>query len=433
MRNTDLAVDTKSGRRKARAVAGILLAGVLVLAACGGSDDDPGAGSSATTDQSSGGGGGLGEEQPATGEPVKIGFVLDGRTPSFDNSSAADVSEAMVQYFNAYRGGIGGRPIELVTCESMADPGKSADCANELIQEDVVLTVMTSLATLTEVWRPLNEAGVPTFIFSTTDREVLEDTKSTFAVGSPNSVLIELPISVAKKAKAKKVVGVIVDVPAATAIYEDRGEELFADANLDFELVKIPLGQPDLTPQMADIADQDDVAVHIVGTDTMAIAALNGLEASGFEGAISCIGCDADSVRKAIGSRLEGIAVSASGESVGGDTADLDLYHAILDEYAPSVENRDDTVPLYTYGVWAAMREGLEDLEGDITSDTIVDTFRSMPSRRLPTFGGAQFRCNGKADPVYPAACSSSGPVGVMDASGKVVDIRVTSTDPIPD
>jgi branched-chain amino acid transport system substrate-binding protein len=422
------------GRRRRRRLGAMLLSGVLLLGACGDSDDDPGEGASASEAETGGeaGAAGLGAKDPASGEPVKIGFVSDGRTQTLDNSNATVVAEAMVEYLNDYRGGFGGRPIELHKCDSLADPAKSADCANELIQADVVMTILPSLATLTEVWRPLHEAGIPTFIYSTTDKEVMADTETTFAVTSPTGSLIGMPISTAKKAKAKKVVGVIVDVPAATAIYEDQGEDLFAEEGLDFELVKIPLGQPDLTPQMLEIAAQDDVAVHIVGTDAMAIAALNGLEAGGFEGAISCLGCDAESVVKARGAKLEGIVIGAQG-SVVGDSTDVDLYHAIMEEYAPNLDKLDDPVPLYTYIAWAAARDGLEGLEGEFTAESIIETFRSMPNMRLRTFGESKFRCNGKADPVYPAACANSVPIGVLDETGTPTNIAVTNTKPIPD
>lgn len=428
--------------RWTRGAAGALLVGVLVLASCGSDDDDEGSGSgdtdagaTETTEASGDGGSALGEPDPASGEPVKVGFVADGATAAIDNSDAFDIAEAMTSYLNEYRGGIGGRPIELLTCDSGAEPSKSADCATEMVQDDVEVVVIPSSAALTSTWRPLHEAGIPTFILSTTDKEVLADTENTFALTSPSASLIELPISVAKANDAEKVVGVVVDVPAATAIYESSGEELFGEADLDFELVRIPLGQPDLTPQMSDIAEQENVAVHIVGTDTMDIAALQGLFAAGFDGPISCLGCDADSVRTALGEKLEGITVvaQAAASGVGGDTSDADLYRAIVEEYAPGVDEPNKQVSVYTFQAFSALRDGLEALEGEVTSESIIEALRAMPSTDFPMFGNGQYRCNGKAAPLYPAACANVAVIAELDETGHAGELTVTDTEPVPD
>jgi len=58
----------------------------------------------------------------ATGAPIKIGVVSDGRTAAFDNTVQLRAAAAIVKYLNDYRGGIGGRPISLVTCETAGDP-----------------------------------------------------------------------------------------------------------------------------------------------------------------------------------------------------------------------------------------------------------------------------------------------------------------------
>jgi branched-chain amino acid transport system substrate-binding protein len=436
--------------RRGRPVVLALLVCVLLLAACGDDDDDENTGGSGSDTTTSVAGSvttaaptsavessPLGVANPAAGEPVKVGFVADGKTAALDNSDSFDVADAMTKYFNEYRGGIAGRPIELHTCDSGADPSKATDCATEMIQKGVLVTVMPSAAALTSTWRPLHEAGIPTFILSTTDKEVLSDTENTFALTSPSASLIELPIAVAKENNAKKVVGVIIDVPAATAIYEESGDELFGAVGLDFELVRVPLGQPDLTPQMSNVAKQADIAVHIVGNDTLDIAALQGLEASGFDGPISCLGCDADSVRTALGSKLEGITVVAQAASasggVDGDTSDADLYHAIVEEYASGLDTPDKQVSVYTFQSFTALRDALEGLEGEVTSETIIQSLRSMPSMDFPMFGKGQFRCNGKAAPLYPAACANVAVLSKLDDTGHAGELTVTNTDPIPD
>lgn len=416
-------------RRWWRTVA--VIAVLTVLAAACGSDDDDDAGDS----QSSGGDAAsiLGEPNPASGEPVKIGFVGDGQTPAIDNTSQLVVAEATVEYLNEYRAGFGGRPIELVSCETQGDQAKSLDCAAELIQGGVVLAVLPGLSTTPTVWDPLHQAGIPVFMYSTTDVELLEDAQSTFALGNPKGSLIGVPTSVAEDNGSDKVVSVIIDVPAATAIFEQQGEELFGEAGLDFELVKVPPGTADMTPQMAEISSQENVTVQIVGNDTFAIAAMQGLQATGFEGSIACIGCDTEAARQALGSSLEGVTVTGQARGSGPDDPDVQLYEAIIETYAPDLDAAGDLTPMASYLTWMAAREGLDALTGDITTETVIETFKSMPSTELPLYSGGQFRCNGKADPSSPAVCGNSTPYATLDAEGNPIDFQVTNTDPVPD
>src|SRR3546814_12356513 len=47
-----------------------------------------------------------------------------------------------VEYANEYLGGIGGRPIELVVCGNGATPAGAQDCANQLVEQDVVAVTL---------------------------------------------------------------------------------------------------------------------------------------------------------------------------------------------------------------------------------------------------------------------------------------------------
>lgn len=407
----------------------VVVVAVMWVAACG-SDDEPGGGGGPSGGDAASV---LGDPDRASGEPLKIGFVGDGQTPAIDNTSQLVVAEATVQYLNEYRAGIGGRPIEMVSCETDGDQAKSLDCAAELVQEEVVLAVLPGLSTLATVWGPLHDAGIPVFTYSTTDEELLADTESTFALGSPRVSLIDVPAAVAEENGSDKVVGVIIDVPAATALFEQQGEELFGEAGLDFELVAIPPGQPDMTPQMAEVAEQDNITVQIVGNDAFAIAAMQGLQASGFDGPISCIGCDTDAARQALGSSLEGVTVSGQARGSGPDDPDVQLYEAVIDTYAPDLDSPGDLTPMASYLTWMAARVALDGLSGEITPETVIEAFKSMPSTELPLYLGGQFRCNGQADPMFPAVCGHAAVFATLDAEGYPIEFQVTQTDAVPD
>ncbi|HXH88097.1 MAG TPA: ABC transporter substrate-binding protein [Gaiellaceae bacterium] len=117
-------------------------------AACGGSDDNSDAsgdttaadtgeadtGAAATTD--AGG--------PATGEPIVIGWAFDssGNMAPFDNPALA-AAKIRVEQLNE-KGGVGGRPFEIKTCDTQNnDPAKAKACASQLLGDGADVMFVT--------------------------------------------------------------------------------------------------------------------------------------------------------------------------------------------------------------------------------------------------------------------------------------------------
>ena len=64
--------------------------------------------------------------------------TLNAAGPTYQN--IANTAEAYAEYINA-RGGIGGRPLEVIVCDEMFDPAVAATCAREAVENDVVSIV----------------------------------------------------------------------------------------------------------------------------------------------------------------------------------------------------------------------------------------------------------------------------------------------------
>ena len=120
----------------------------------------------------------LGTPNAASGEAVKIGFVSDGRTASIDNSQMLPAAKATVEYLNAYQGGLAGRPIELIGCETAGEPGKATDCANQLVQDDVAMVVMPETQQPLAVHTVLAANDIPLFVYGVADPAITEDAEA---------------------------------------------------------------------------------------------------------------------------------------------------------------------------------------------------------------------------------------------------------------
>lgn len=149
-----------------------------------------------------------------------------------------------------------------------------------MIEENVVAVVVGETSVLESVWGPLHEAKMPVMFYGATGSELLGDTESTFVLRDPLFARVNLPVELAKDEDVKKVMAVVIDVPAALSIYQAIAPPLFEKEGVDLEIVPIPPGTADMTPQMQALADGDTGVVQIAGNDAFCISALNGLRRS---------------------------------------------------------------------------------------------------------------------------------------------------------
>jgi branched-chain amino acid transport system substrate-binding protein len=426
----------RTGGRLRRAAA-IAASGVLLLAAAGcGDDDDDDGGAGAPEDQDEQPAEDLlGPEDAASGEPVKIGMVSDGATDAFDNTDELRAAEATAEYWNTHRGGVGGRPIDVVTCETGADPAGATDCANRLVEEEVVAVALSQSAVATEVWEPLHAAGVPTMWFQTSGQDITLDPETSFVLINPLTGLFGLSTSVAESEGTDKIAFVVINVPQALEGLEALGPTVLGEAGLDYEVVPIDPGTADMTAQMQQVADSGAGVVQITGNDAFCIAAFNGLSAVGYDGAIAAVSqCITDATRDAVpGDVLEGTFITSTVALKAADDPTYQLYRAVVDAYGDDVTDVDNNTAMGAYTAMGALATSLEGISGDITPETVVETIKAMPDQELPGAGGVTFRCDGSASAMLPSVCSNEWLRTELDAEGQPTTYEaVDSTDILP-
>jgi branched-chain amino acid transport system substrate-binding protein len=413
-----------TGRRGGSPRRGIALAvlPVLLLAvtACGSDDDD----ASTTDDETTSGSEAtdlLGPEDAASGEPVRIGMVSDGATQAFDNTDELRTAEATAEYWNTHRGGVGGRPIEIVTCETGADPAGGTNCANQMVEEQVVAVALSQSAVADAVWEPLHAAGVPTLFFQTSAEDLLSDGETSFTMVNPLATLFGVPIAVAESEGTDKIAFVNIDVPQANASFESgAADAVLGNAGLEYELVKIPPGTADMTSQMQEVAESDAGVVQIIGNDAFCIAAIQGLNAVGYEGQITSISqCITDATREAVpGDQLEGISLTATMAVGATDDPAYQLYQEVMDAYGEDVEDVENALAMGAYTTVASLAAALEGIADDITPEAAAEAIKSMDEADYPGADGLTFQCGGTAFRDQPAVCSNNSLRATLDAEG---------------
>ncbi|WP_238431138.1 ABC transporter substrate-binding protein [Frankia nepalensis] len=403
------------------------LAGSLLITACGGDGGESTGGPAA--DQSAEL---LGPVARATGAPIRIGIVSDGKSPVSDQSIEFAAAAAAVKYLNEHKSGIGGRPIELVECESIGDPGKTSDCANQMIEEDVVAVIGGTTSAGESLAAPLQEANMPLVVYGATGSALLLDKESTFALSDSIEGQIGVAIQAAKDAGASKVTAVVIDVPAATAVQRTIAPDEYKKAGLSLNLVTVPPGTADMTAQIQKSVADDPGLVFVIGNDSFCIGVFKSLLAVGHDGPVAAISqCVTDSTRKQIPTNfLDGMRLSAVAPV--GDNPSSQFYKAVATTYAKDI----DTSRPAGMGVFIsvlALQAAVGGITGDVNPQTILTTIKTMPEMELPASAGLRFRCNGKANSITPAVCTSGGLTTTLDAEGLPTAYQIVGAAPVPD
>ena len=154
----DMAAPSRRRRSAIAVLAALLLTGGV--AACGDDEDSGGeaaSGASTTTqaaepaagDTTAGSGvtdyveytGGKEGAADAGAEPVRIGWTTQQGGPADPSAFATDGAKFAVKYINEQLGGIGGRPVELVTCFTSTTEEQGQSCGQKLANDDDVHVV----------------------------------------------------------------------------------------------------------------------------------------------------------------------------------------------------------------------------------------------------------------------------------------------------
>ncbi len=371
----------------------------------------------------------LGPDNVAVGDPVKIGVVSDGATDAYDNTDELRTAQATAAYFNQHQGGIGGRPIEVVTCEAKGDPAVAVDCANMFIAEDVVAVAVPQVAQLEALWTTLHGAGVPTFLRSGVGDQYEQDTQSTFIGFNPLTSLT-LPIAVAEETETKKIAFVVIDIPQAVDIIEGDGAVLLEEAGYEYEVIRVPIGTADMASQMQTVASSGAGVTQVIGNDAFCIAAFQGLAAVGYEGEITVVSqCITDATREAMPGQLEGITIMSNYAIGAVEDPTYQKYLAVMDAFGKDIKDLATTQAVGGYGVSGALFAALAGITGEITTETVAATIKAMEETPTPAGGGATFQCGGTAAPALPAVCSNQWLRTELDGDGEATTYTLENSD----
>jgi branched-chain amino acid transport system substrate-binding protein len=407
----------RDGLRRATA---LMAVAALLATACtddsGDAAEDGGTGASADSAAL------LGPEQPASGEPITIGYVYDGTTDVIDNAAELEAAEAAVEYVNTHLGGVAGRPIELDVCSTDQSPSGATDCVTHMVTAEVPVVLNGVTGQAGPLFAPLAEAGIPVFVPSAGDPSVLS-AERVHIMGNGIVSLVAGPAKLAADAGYERAAIVTIDVPAASAALEAGAPMFYENVGVELDIVTVPPDTPDMTPNIAAELSEGPGQFEIVGDPSFCAKALDALAASGFDGTIALIPqCLDEGVRQSA-TNLEG-AVLTTFTTTDPDSEEFQLYSAVMDTYAGAGAERGGVAP-GGYQAVVGFARALAGLEGDITAETVQAALTSMPPTPMPLADGITYQCDGTKVAIATSLCSTDVLWTELDAEGNGTEYTV--------
>jgi len=399
------------------ATATLCLSAALALASCGNSSS---AGDSSAGSGSSTGNTALGPAKPATGSPLKIGYITDGKSSTIDFSALQQTAEAAVKYVNEHLGGVAGHPISLDICKTQQNPATATECANQMVKDGVPVVLNDLSGVGPSIVPTIAKAKIPYLTFSGTTTPELTTPGVYSMTGSIASFLGGLA-AYSKQEGVKKVAVIGMNIPAVIQGVDSIGKAAFAKAGVAMTMVPVDPGTADLSPQIGTaVADHAD-ALLVFGDPAICAGALKAAQSLGFSGKRYVV---AQCVNKASATSIPGgwggVIVSAISDLSSSDK-EYQLYKAVLEQYSPktAAANVADSGAVEGYGAVLGFARIMANVaSGEVTPSVVAAAITHAKDVTLPVGGGLTFTCDGKAVPGLPGICSVGAQITTLAADG---------------
>ncbi|MDN5913502.1 MAG: ABC transporter substrate-binding protein [Pseudonocardia sp.] len=369
----------------------------------------------------------LGPEKAAAGEPVKIGWISTGQTQANDTTDEIRGAEAVVAYANARLGGIGGRPIELVTCEEKGTPAGAQACGNRMVSEGVSAVAAGSSGQADPWIEIANAAGIPVGMnFAST--ELVLDTPNVFVFGNPLGAH-GTPAAFARENGAASAAMLVIDVPAASGPAKALAPGFFANAGAAAEVVAVPPGTADMTPQVQAAQARNPQMYHILGDETFCTSAIKAIRTLGIQAPITAIDrCVGPNGSASIPGGYENVEAIAQANT-NPDDGEFKIYEAVVEEYGPDgLELNPNSASGYQ-GMLSLVRAVNASGTTDLTPKGVSAAIASAPAVAYPLGGGGTFQCNGTAVPaISKNICSKTSFLADITEDGTLTSFRTLDT-----
>ncbi|MCU1395528.1 MAG: putative lipoprotein [Ilumatobacteraceae bacterium] len=383
----------------------------------------------AATESSAAASGGLDCAGPAaTGDAVKIG-VLWPEGPTVNLPELGESAQAAMSYANDCLGGIGGHPVDVVGCKiDETNTASASDCANQMVEAGVAAVVVTITSSGSTIVPIITGAGIPYIVSGGASPEE-NINPANLVFGATGGVAADLgAMAVQAKNAGLDHIALLVTEGAAAGVGGLAGIP-FGKAGVKADIVPIPAGTPDMTPQLTAALSGGAQATAVIGDSTLCISYLQAAASVDADGTHYVIAtCIGDDVISAVGADAINGATVFENTDVSGTDAESTLYDAVMAKYSPKTPLGGFSPTGYVAAL--SLVRGVAGLTGDVTKDSIAAAMRATKGIAIPAGLGTTYSCATPPLPPLTAVCSSQALVGTI-TDGKISDLQVLDAGPL--
>ena len=340
-----------------------------------------------------------------TGEVIKVGYVNnEGVVVSLPEFRTG--GEVAIGLINE-SGGVNGATIETVVCLSDASPEGAINCANQLIEEDVVLAYHgIELASEAAINLYL-EAGIP--YFSSHPWGVTEQNSAgSFLMHSAGGAYAVGPAKTFADLGIDRIAVILEESPASEVFMEAAGNPILAHHGLEWEGILVDPFAPDWTAAIASAQAAGADGIWGQLSEPGCIGMVSAATAAGYDKPVFAGSCS--------------FYIAVLGQGAVGTYTQSDLFwpstasqapaevQAQIAEYVEAMtaaghEAHIESFAVFPYSAWRAMDLILETIKGPITAESVIDAFAN--AGETPGWFGATHRCGMAPWPAETSACRS--------------------------
>lgn len=351
----------------------------------------------------------------ARGEPLLLGMVNTETAPTGAFPELTLAVEAGITWINRELGGVGGRPLSLVTCDTKFSPEGSQACAQQMVDEGVVAVLggidifSTGMAILEQNEIPYI-GGIPAAFEQVKSPVSFQFSGGTWGAGV---AFAHYAVDVLGAKRIGIMYGDFGSIKSAAVDYSAKvAEALGAD---EVTVVPFPITATDFIAPLTAANEGSPDAIFVFAADAACVPVMKATQDLGISAQLFLTGaCAAPKTTTTAGASAVGTLFNVEGPVVGSGDADTSMYFDVIDEYGKGLDAAGaGTVSFRSLmNLWLV----LSDLGPDATRAAILEQLRTAVD--APSFMGHPYTCDGQQIPEFPALCAAQQVIAEFTAKG---------------